>query len=73
MNELVTWRLPFDEVGWNSEVERKIKAGERPALHPETLPKYAKLLCDCWAQDPNTRPNFKNAVTVLSMIQQALV
>lgn len=70
LNELVTRRLPFHEVGWNSEVERRIKNGERPSMMPETLDKYGKLISDCWAHEPSSRPTFKQIVTVLVIIQE---
>lgn len=71
LNELVTRQLPFHETAFNSAVEAKIKNGERPAMHAATLDKYAKLVVECWAQDPSGRPALSAIVLRLRLVAEA--
>ncbi len=71
LNELVTRQLPFHEIDFNSEVEKRIKGGERPTKHADTLDGYAKLAGECWAQDPLSRPTFPAIVRRLVLVGEA--
>jgi serine/threonine protein kinase len=71
-NELVTRRLPFEEIAFDSEMEKAIKAGARPAVDPGTLDKYQKLVAECWARDPSARPTFGSIVMRLQLVMEVM-
>ncbi len=72
-NELVTRRLPFEEIAFDTEIEKAIKAGARPTVDPGTMDKYQKLMCECWARDPSARPTFGSIVMRLLIVIELLL
>ncbi|KAI9010243.1 hypothetical protein DFJ74DRAFT_686495 [Hyaloraphidium curvatum] len=41
------------------EIMRRVVAGERPEIPPDTPPLLATLMKECWHQDPEQRPSFE--------------
>lgn len=69
--EMLERRGFFEEVVFNSELERKVMAGERPTIENDTLPEYEKLIRACWDNDPLRRPPFENIVALLDQLIDA--
>lgn len=69
--EMIERRGFFEEVVFNSELERKVMAGERPTIENDTLPEYEKLIRACWDNDPLRRPPFENVVALLEQLIDA--
>jgi hypothetical protein len=56
--EIITQSSLFNGVEFQYEIIDFIRSGRRPAI-PESCPsRLAKLITDCWAQNPNSRPDF---------------
>lgn len=66
--EMLERRGFFGEVVFNSELERKVMAGERPTIEKDTLPEYEKLIRACWDNDPLRRPPFQNVIALLEQL-----
>ena len=49
----------------------KIANGERPSLPPGMPASLAKIVADCWAQDPGARPSMVDAVADLGALMEA--
>jgi serine/threonine protein kinase len=59
--ELTSCRTPFSGVTRNSiTLELEIIKGKRPNIVDGTPPAFAKLMQDCWHEDPNLRPNMED-------------
>uniref|UniRef100_A0A6B2L2V2 Protein kinase domain-containing protein n=1 Tax=Arcella intermedia TaxID=1963864 RepID=A0A6B2L2V2_9EUKA len=57
--ELVSRSKIFDGTPFFSEIEERIREGERPHI-PYFIPEeYKAIITKCWAQDANLRPNWK--------------
>ena len=69
--EMLERRGFFEEVVFNSELERKVMAGERPVIENDTLPEYEKLIRACWDNDPLRRPPFENIAALLEQLIDA--
>lgn len=50
--ELLTRKHPFGEYNWMAEVEEAVIDGQRPAIPNDTPSAFAKLIRDCWDQNP---------------------
>lgn len=56
--EILTGRVPFDDVP-NSEIYERVVGGIRPSLEEYSMPPLLKeLIQRCWATNPKKRPNF---------------
>ena len=69
--ELVDCHLPWSREGLFSvaaEVPMKVTRGNRPHRQLEGMgdspvnPRLARLICDCWSQQPRDRPDFTRIV-----------
>eukprot|EP00842_Homolaphlyctis_polyrhiza_P001316 jgi/Hompol1/2185/HPOL_005879-RA len=57
--EILSGEPPFKDVLYNSQVEKMIRAGERPG-RPEGVPDALwELIEQCWHMHPDERPDFK--------------
>jgi serine/threonine protein kinase len=71
--EILTAKSPFEEEASNTEVRRKVKAGERPVL-PVTLPTFLSSLIErCWDAEANKRPSFSEICAELRHFQGVLM
>ncbi|XVF51364.1 hypothetical protein PTKIN_Ptkin04bG0179200 [Pterospermum kingtungense] len=72
--ELLTGKVPFEDVHLQGEkVSRITRAGERP-LFPYTAPRYlVSLIKRCWHTDPSQRPSFSSICRILRYIKKFLV
>jgi len=66
--EMLERRGFFEEIVFNSELERRVMAGERPVIENDTLPEYEKLIRACWDNDPLRRPPFDNVIDLLEQL-----
>lgn len=57
--ELLTSESPF---GGCSNIETKIKLGQRPTIPEEASPELRKLIEKSWSQEPNDRPSFSDII-----------
>ncbi|GAM19984.1 hypothetical protein SAMD00019534_031590, partial [Acytostelium subglobosum LB1] len=65
--EMLTRRLPYEDVVFNCEIERQVLKGRRPELPiPNCPPDYLHLMTSCWDQDPEVRPQFDQIVHSLN-------
>lgn len=82
--ELISCKLPFQEISFNSQVEKKVLAGARPPLpdscvfYEEQRPKlnmipksYRDLVKTCWEQRPSKRPHLRKILTELTKLFKA--
>ena len=74
--EAVERQRPWHDVNFTYKVFRKVEKGERPPLSKSRLsatPKeLVKLMQECWNQDHNRRPDFKEVGHRIHDIQTAL-
>lgn len=66
--ELVARKLPFEEIGFDNKVEEAVMQGKRPTIPSDSNSTFAQLISDCWMQNPDKRPTFKEIRTVLTSI-----
>lgn len=60
--QVCTGKIPYDGKKNPMQIAMFITSGERPDI-PISVPYfYAKLISDCWEQDPNDRPTFDDIV-----------
>lgn len=70
--EILTAKSPFEEAS-NTEVRRKVMAGERPVL-PVTLPMFLSSLIErCWDAEANRRPSFSEICAELRHFQGVIM
>ncbi|CAK9259951.1 unnamed protein product [Sphagnum jensenii] len=71
--EILTAKFPFEDTASNTEVRRKVKAGERPVL-PVTLPMFLSSLIErCWDAEANRRPSFSEICAELRHFQGVIM
>ncbi|CAB4473273.1 unnamed protein product [Rhizophagus irregularis] len=58
--ELTSCRTPFSDMIRDIALELEIIKGKRPNIVEGTPPAFAKLMQDCWHEDPNLRPNMED-------------
>ncbi len=69
---MLTRKQFFGEVRWNSEIERLVQDGKRPAI-PSDCPRiYESLVQHCWSSDSSQRPTFSQILVVLSKLSSSL-
>ncbi|OHT14550.1 hypothetical protein TRFO_15104 [Tritrichomonas foetus] len=67
-NFIVTGEEPFKDIGYY-KAAAFVRSGERPTI-PEYIPDYtAGLIEQCWAQDPQDRPDFEKIVEVMTLFE----
>ncbi len=70
MWEVITNESAFStpEFEWNSQIENFVVAGNRLPLPRELDSRLARLISDCWAQDPTKRPPIASVIQQLSSL-----
>lgn len=63
--ELLTGKLPYDHLTPLQAAVGVVQKGLRPAIPNDTHPKLVELLVKCWEQDPASRPDFSEIITIL--------
>jgi len=68
--EIATWQIVFSDWNvFNFKIQNDIVAGKRPDI-PESCPQsIAQLIRQCWDQDQQKRPSFKEINQILIKIQ----
>ncbi|CAL8469015.1 g8556 [Coccomyxa elongata] len=79
--ELLTWHIPWEDLGPWQVVILVVDQGQRPELpaDPAQLPgkplrhisTYLDLMCHCWHQDPAQRPTFERVISHLRALIEA--
>ncbi|BDA45207.1 probable serine/threonine-protein kinase SIS8 at C-terminar half [Coccomyxa sp. Obi] len=79
--ELLTWHIPWEDLGPWQVVILVVDQGQRPELpaDPAQLPgkplrhisTYLDLMCHCWHQDPAQRPTFDRVISHLRVLIEA--
>lgn len=67
---VIVWELfHLGQVPWEGEldadVKRKVMQGDRPKIERDVPKVWRKLMEQCWAHDPDSRPSFANVVRYL--------
>lgn len=65
--EVVTGKYPFDGVYGTKDVEKKVKAGDRPTLPEDLSGDLKSLIRKCWDEEPAKRPSFEEICYVLKV------
>jgi hypothetical protein len=71
----VSRKHPYEEFSfahWMSQLEDNIINGTRPTIAATCLPDYQRLIQDCWASSPETRPTFSSILDSLNDISKLL-
>ncbi|XP_056169934.1 serine/threonine-protein kinase STY46-like isoform X2 [Syzygium oleosum] len=66
--ELLTGKLPHDHLTPLQAAVGVVQKGLRPTIPKDTHPKLVELLERCWEQDPASRPDFSEIITILQKI-----
>ncbi|KAK8893187.1 hypothetical protein M9Y10_021602 [Tritrichomonas musculus] len=67
----LTIEYPFSKITQMFQLALKVINGERPDF-PIELPFFKELIINCWDQDPNKRPSFKEIVQRLNDYDQIM-
>jgi len=59
----------FGDTQFNNEIEKRVIAGKRPPIPADTTPAYSSLIQACWANNPKTRPTFKEIKAMLMIVK----
>ncbi|KAL3162493.1 hypothetical protein ABBQ32_010154 [Trebouxia sp. C0010 RCD-2024] len=80
--ELLTWQLPWADLGPFQIMVAIAEKQRRPAIPPESelpggsfsgLPAYLDLMQACWAGEPQQRPGFESCIiTLRGLLEQAM-
>eukprot|EP00055_Hartaetosiga_balthica_P016209 m.101006 g.101006 ORF g.101006 m.101006 type:complete len:1306 (-) comp9054_c0_seq8:766-4683(-) len=69
--EVLTRKLPYEELRFTSQIMAVVLRGERPDI-PEEMwenePDYLALVTKCWDQDPDERPTFNEIEKQLAQL-----
>ncbi|MBS0357817.1 MAG: protein kinase [Proteobacteria bacterium] len=63
--EIVTRKLPYQDIPNSSDVTKKVKNAERPDIPSITPKRFAQLIRSCWSQNPAERPDMENVLKIL--------
>jgi serine/threonine protein kinase len=66
--EMAAAKLPFKRMTREQFYQQVIIRGERPPLLPKWPEAFQSILTDCWAQDPDERPQFVEVYRRLNTI-----
>eukprot|EP01102_Stenamoeba_stenopodia_P010656 TRINITY_DN3237_c0_g1_i5.p1 TRINITY_DN3237_c0_g1~~TRINITY_DN3237_c0_g1_i5.p1 ORF type:complete len:1193 (+),score=204.69 TRINITY_DN3237_c0_g1_i5:671-4249(+) len=66
MWEIVTRQNYFDDVQFQSMLEKMVIRGDRPSIPAYCHTSLAQLIEKCWANDPNGRPSFRDILDALA-------
>jgi len=64
--EIVTRKIPFSDIRFNNQVEKKILAGEMPNIPENCL--FENLIKICWNTNPTQRPTMLEVISILQTI-----
>ncbi|XP_046571972.1 receptor-like kinase TMK2 [Haliotis rubra] len=70
MWEIIVCADPFDHLQTEQEVMKAVQSGRRPDIptSAEVMPQYREMLRECWCQEPQNRPTFKQVAVRLREI-----
>ncbi|KAJ3679261.1 hypothetical protein LUZ60_017272 [Juncus effusus] len=68
--ELVTGKLPFDNMTAVQAAFAVVNRGARPVVPADCYPALANLMSRCWDTDPDVRPTFAEIVVILEEIEK---
>eukprot|EP01089_Gocevia_fonbrunei_P023543 TRINITY_DN9998_c0_g1_i1.p1 TRINITY_DN9998_c0_g1~~TRINITY_DN9998_c0_g1_i1.p1 ORF type:complete len:816 (-),score=194.29 TRINITY_DN9998_c0_g1_i1:77-2524(-) len=63
--ELISKKVPFEELGFDYLVEKALKQGQRPVVPSTCNSTYADLMMACWSENPDDRPDFEAVIKIL--------
>jgi len=69
MLENVTFKIPFENDTWDSEILEKVCKGIRPSIPPSTPSSYSFLIQQCWSHNIHDRPSFSNILKQLEQMK----
>ncbi|EAR93555.2 tyrosine kinase domain protein (macronuclear) [Tetrahymena thermophila SB210] len=74
--EFISRKTPYQKMS-TVDIMKNVCEGKRPGLGPEFIPKdcppsLIDLMKDCWEQDPNKRPDFREVLERLEYIENDL-
>ncbi|KAL4480308.1 hypothetical protein ABPG74_020824 [Tetrahymena malaccensis] len=74
--EFISRKTPYKQMS-TVDIMKNVCEGKRPGLGPEFIPKdcppsLIDLMKDCWEQDPNKRPDFREVLERLEFIENDL-
>jgi serine/threonine protein kinase len=61
-------RVPFGEFSFFSDIESEVIEGRRPASENNSNLDYVSLMVECWAQEPEVRPDMSIVVEKLELL-----
>lgn len=70
--ELVTGKLPYDDLTPLQAAVGVVQKGLRPTIPVHTHPILVELLERCWQRDPSLRPDFSEITELLQHLAQRL-
>lgn len=70
--ELLTGRVPYDDMTPLQAAVGVVQKGLRPAVPQTTPPALANVMAQCWVREPQARPTFENLRDQLDEILQAV-
>lgn len=72
--ELMTLEKPFNDFkGGYFDFINAVCGGDRPQFNKSVPERYKKLITDCWAQNPDDRPDFEAIVNQLKNDKEFLI
>jgi serine/threonine protein kinase len=71
--EIITLGKPFDQIGHTKKefYAKVVKGSWRPSVSKMVPPSLAHLIKECWATDPDKRPDIKQVLTALKLEELA--
>ncbi|KAI5073561.1 hypothetical protein GOP47_0011574 [Adiantum capillus-veneris] len=72
MWELLTARVPYEDMGAVQAAFCVLHKNLRPSIPSDCPPALEDLMCRCWCKDPNKRPEFWEIMRELALIQHSL-
>lgn len=70
--ELLVGQEPFKDYSEQQIIMGVSQGTLRPTIPPNTDPEYAKLMRDCWSQDPKNRPTADEILNRLREVMEKL-
>lgn len=70
--ELVTTRLPYEEMSAVQAAFAVLHKNARPSIPPDCPPPLNDLMCQCWCTDSEKRPEFWEILRTLATLERSL-
>eukprot|EP00250_Pteridium_aquilinum_P003217 c13534_g1_i1 orf=525-2174(+) len=70
--ELLTARVPYEEMGAVQAAFCVIHKNLRPSIPSDCVPALEELMCSCWSKEPKERPEFWQIMRSLTLCEQSL-